>query len=168
MPVQLSYGAQKMGALPGRISDTSLYNVDGSRAAQGAITPGKFVFAVSTDVNGQGRVVSQVASAGNVATIEGLAIHSHYENVAGDYATGDSVNVLTFGRAWALFTGASAPVQKSAVSVTADGNASSTGTALAGCTFTGAYLPGTVMMDGTTVNIAEIQIRDLSQAAPAA
>lgn len=162
MPVQTSYDNDMQIAMPGMRSDSSLQNTDGCNAADGAIKPGYVVARVS--VANDKRVVKQVSAAGDAANLMGICRFSHYGCVTGQYEDGDAVNVMTFGRIWAVTTASAAPTMGTLVTVVTSGAdagkvAVSGGSPALGWVFTGKY---TTFKNsaGTTVNLAEVQIRN--------
>ncbi|WP_158782493.1 hypothetical protein [Pantoea sp. BAV 3049] len=162
MAVQLSYDNDMQIAMPGMRSDSSLQNTDGCNAAQGAIKPGYVVARVS--VANDKRVVKQVAAAGDAANLMGICRFSQYGCSTGQYENGDAVNVMTFGRIWAVTTLTSAPAMGTMVSVITSGDdagkvAATGGTAALGWVLTGRftdYIDNT----GATVHLAEVQLRN--------
>lgn len=162
MAVQLSYDNDMQTAMPGMRSDSTHQITDGCNAAQGAIKPGYAVARVS--VANDKRVVRQVSTAADGANLMGICRFSHYGCSTGQYEDGDAVNVMTWGRIWAVTSETAAPTMGTMVSVLTSGAnagmvAATGGTAARGWVFTGKY---TTFTDhtGTAVNIAEIQIRN--------
>lgn len=165
MPVQTSYDEAMQIAMPGMRSDSTLQNTDGCCAAQSPIKPGYVVATVSVSNNAS--VVKQL-SAETDTTIKGIARFSHTGCVTGQYESGDAVNVMTFGRIWAVTTLTSAPTPSSNVQAITSGNdagkvASTGGVAVAGWSFTGRF---TSFNDnkGSVVNLAEVQLREQTTA----
>ncbi|HDP7571042.1 TPA: hypothetical protein P6511_003865 [Escherichia coli] len=162
MPVQTSYDNDMQIAMPGMRSDSTHEITDGCNAAQGTIKPGYVVARVS--VANDKRVVKQVSAAGDAANLMGICRFSHYGCVTGQYENGDAVNVMTWGRIWAVTTLSAAPTMGTGVNVLTSGadagKVAATGGSLAlGWVFTGKF---TTFKDsaGTTVNLAEVQIRN--------
>lgn len=162
MPVQTSYDNEMQIAMPGMRSDSSHQITDGCNAAQSAIKPGYVVARVS--VANDKRVVKQVSAAGDAANLMGICRFSHYGCVTGQYQKGDAVNVMTWGRIWAVTTLTAAPTMGTGVNVLTSGadagKVAATGGSLAlGWVFTGKF---TKFKDsaGATVNLAEVQIRN--------
>ena len=162
MPVQTSYDNDMQIAMPGMRSDSTHQITDGCNAAQGAIKPGYVVARVS--VANDKRVVKQVSAAGDAANLMGISRFSHYGCVTGQYENGDAVNVMTWGRIWAVTTLTAAPTMGADVNVLTSGadagKVAATGGSLAlGWKFTGRF---TTFKNsaGATVNLAEVQIRN--------
>jgi hypothetical protein len=162
MPVQTSYDNDMQIAMPGMRSDSTHQITDGCNAADGAIKPGYVVARVS--LANDKRVVKQVSAAGDAATLMGICRFSQYGCVTGQYEDGDAVNVMTWGRIWAVTNLTAAPTSGGLVNVLTSGaNAgmvSNTGGSVAlGWVLTGRY---TKFKDhtGATVNLAEVQIRN--------
>lgn len=161
MPVQTSYDEAMQIAMPGMRSDSSIANTDGCCAAQSAIKPGYAVATVS--VANDKSVVKQVSAATDTI-IKGIARFSQFGCVTGQYEAGDAVNVMTFGRIWAVTNLTAAPTPASNVQVLNSGNdagkvASTGGTSVLGWSFTGRFTTFTDST-GATVNLAEVQLRD--------
>lgn len=171
MAVQLSYENDMQIAMPGMRSDSSLQNTDGSNAAQGAIKPGYVVSFVS--VANDKNVVKQVAAAADGTALMGICLFSQYGCVTGQYEAGDPVNVMTFGRIWAVTPDTAAPAKNTVVNVltggtnagkvtataAAEGEATNTTVSAIGWTLTGRY---TDFLDntGATIHLAEVQLRN--------
>ncbi|SEQ64338.1 hypothetical protein SAMN05216522_1057 [Rosenbergiella nectarea] len=160
MPVQTSYDEAMQIAMPGMRSDSSLQNTDGTCAAQSAIKAGYAVATVS--VSNDCEIVKQVSA--STDTIKGIARFSQFGCVTGQYETGDAVNVMTFGRIWAVTNLTAAPTTAATVQVLTSGNdggkvASTGGTAVPGWSFTGRFTTFTDST-GTVVNLAEVQLRE--------
>lgn len=162
MPVQTSYDNDMQIAMPGMRSDSTHQITDGCNAADGAIKPGYVVSRVS--VANDKRVVKQVSAAGDAATLMGICRFSQYGCVTGQYEDGDAVNVMTWGRIWAVTNLTAAPTSGGLVNVLTSGadagKVSNTGGSVAlGWVLTGRY---TKFKDhtGATVNLAEVQIRN--------
>lgn len=162
MPVQTSYDNDMQIAMPGMRSDSTHQITDGCNAAQGTIKPGYVVARVS--VANDKRVVKQVSAAGDAANLMGICRFSHYGCVTGQYEDGDAVNVMTWGRIWAVTTLSAAPTMGTGVNVLTSGadagKVAATGGSLAlGWVFTGKF---TTFKNsaGATVNLAEVQIRN--------
>lgn len=171
MAVQLSYDNDMQIAMPGMRSDSSLQNTDGCNAAQGAIKPGYVVARVS--VANDKRVVKQVSASADGAGLMGICRFSQYGCSTGQYEDGDAVNVMTFGRIWAVTADATAPASETVVNVlsggdnagkvtataAAEGEATNTTSRAAGWVLTGRF---TDFIDhtGATIHLAEVQIRN--------
>lgn len=162
MAVQTSYDNNMQIAMPGMRSDATHQITDGCNAAQGAIKPGYVVARVS--VANDKRVVKQVSAVGDAANLMGICRFSHYGCVTGQYENGDAVNVMTWGRIWAVTTLTAAPTMGADVNVLTSGadagKVTATGGSLAlGWKFTGRF---TNYKDsaGETIHLAEVQIRN--------
>lgn len=162
MPVQTSYDNDMQIAMPGMRSDSTHQITDGCNAAQGAIKPGYVVASVS--VANDKRVVKQVSAAGDAANLMGICRFSHYGCVTGQYENGDAVNVMTWGRIWAVTTLSAAPTMGTMVNVITSGADAGKVAATGGSPALGWVLTGRYKQvkdhTGATVNIAEVQIRN--------
>lgn len=162
MPVQTSYDNDMQIAMPGMRSDSTHQITDGCNAAQGAIKPGYVVARVS--VANDKRVVKQVSAAGDAANLMGICRFSHYGCVTGQYENGDAVNVMTWGRIWAVTTLSAAPTMGTMVNVITSGADAGKVAATGGSPALGWVLTGRYKQvkdhTGATVNIAEVQIRN--------
>lgn len=147
-------------ALPGQVSDTSRYNVDGACVLGGTkhILCGTAVCVESVDSDGVKEV--QVLAEGKVPY--GVAIRSHFATSSIDgqmaYEVGDGVNVMTVGRVWLIAEKNFTPSFGSAVSLTTDGRAkesSDGGVAPTGWTYAG----GKTSFNG--VYLLEVQLHQL-------
>lgn len=129
-------------ATAGMVADTSLYNIDGA-----CVTSSALVRNVGTAV-GVGSVVDghKVLVAPATGNVYGVLVKSHYESPRGSYggAVGNvdnfSVsNVMTHGRIWMATSLSAAPAFGSAVTVDANGLATSGGTLTTNWTFAGGF-----------------------------
>lgn len=129
-------------ATAGMVADTSLYNIDGA-----CVTSSALVRNVGTAV-GVGSVVDghKVLVAPATGNVYGVLVKSHYESPKGTYggAAGDVdnfsvANVMTHGRIWMATSLSEAPAFGSAVTVDANGLATSSGTLTTNWTFAGGF-----------------------------
>lgn len=155
MAIPATYSARRAVALPGQISDTSLYNVDGACAASGDIVVGRAVRVTSAQpVDGH----KVVAAPGADGAVYGVAVISHAYAPEGKYDDGSAINVLTHGRVWVECMDSTAPTTfGAAINFNADGRAQAAGAINSGWTFAGGF----TKVGG--VNIIEVQ---LTQSAP--
>lgn len=162
MPVQISYDNDMQIAMPGMRSDSTHQITDGCNAAQGAIRPGYVVSRVS--VANDKRVVKQVSAAGDETSLMGICRFSHYGCSTGQYENGDPVNVMTWGRIWAVTTLTAAPPMETLVNVITSGDDAGKVAVTGGSPALGWLLTGRYKQvkdhTGATVNIAEVQIRN--------
>lgn len=129
-------------ATAGMVADTSLYNIDGA-----CVTSSALVRNVGTAV-GVGSVVDghKVLVAPESGNVYGVLVKSHYESPRGSYggAVGNVdnfsvANVMTHGRIWMATSLSEAPAFGSAVTVEANGLATSGGTLTTNWTFAGGF-----------------------------
>ena len=99
--IKASYTVHRAKAYAGMIADTSLYNVDGTCAAEKDIKVGVAVALSTTGgvVDGHKVVVDTIAED---SAIVGVTVMSHAYSPEGVYEEGSATNVLTHGRAWVL------------------------------------------------------------------
>lgn len=136
-------------ATAGMVADTSLYNIDGACVTNGGITRnvGTAVGVLKTDVGAQALVDGhKVLIAPAADNVYGVLVKSHYESPKGTYggAAGDVdnfsvANVMTHGRIWMATSLSEAPAFGSAVTVEANGLATSGGTLTTNWTFAGGF-----------------------------
>lgn len=99
-----TYYKEMAVALPGQVSDTSRYNIDGAcvLADTANLKAGLAVFVDAVESDG----VKQVKRVIQGKTAYGVAIRSHFAtiNEGGQavYVAGDGVNVMTVGRVWMI------------------------------------------------------------------
>lgn len=99
-----TYYKEMAVALPGQVSDTSRYNIDGACVLtdEGSLKAGVAVFVDGIESDGV-KKVKQVIEA---KAPYGVAIRSHFAtyNQGGQavYVSGDGVNVMTVGRVWMI------------------------------------------------------------------
>lgn len=156
MAINSSYAVEMGIALPGMLSDTSAYNVDGACACDGDVPVGVAVSVTETfPVDGY-KVVKVVADG---AVAYGVAMRSHYQSPTGVYESGDAINVVSHGRIWMVCDDTTAPgVFNAPVKLVAGtGHVAAAGTINTGWTFAGGF---TKWKD---VNLVEVQ---LTQSAP--
>lgn len=169
--INAAYAVAMAYALPGQVSDTSAYNIDGACVvddeAAAVIKPGYAVTVKSVDAEGHKVIQALGAKAYGVA----IRSHAYTENVNGEmvYIQGGGINVMTHGRIWVVTKDEAAQTFDTPVKLTAAGEADAeAGTVATGWTYTGQF---TVWGEGSTaVNLAEIQITQnapIPAAAPA-
>lgn len=106
MAISASYYKEMSIALPGQISDTSRYNVDGACVLSGEDTIlAGLVVAVDTTEKVAGHKLIKKLSTANDKPV-GVAIRSHFAttDIMGEmvYRPGDGINVMTSGRVWVI------------------------------------------------------------------
>lgn len=129
-------------ATAGMVADASLYNIDGACVTSSALERN-----VGTAV-GVGSVVDghKVLVAPASGNVYGVLVKSHYESprgsyggVAGNVDNFSVSNVMTHGRIWMVTSLSTAPAFGSAVTVDANGLATSGGTLTTNWTFAGGF-----------------------------
>lgn len=116
MGIPAYYQKDMARALPGQVSDTSAYNIDGacvldsSEKANVSIFVGVAVKHGGVDVMGN-KIIKPISSAGDHAY--GVAIRSHFQTTGENgrmvYENGSGINVMTEGRVWMISKDAVAP-----------------------------------------------------------
>lgn len=105
--ISATYYNEMAIALPGQISDTSKYNVDGACVLTGnePVLCGVAV-AVSSAQQIEGHKIVEKMAAGKTAY--GVAIRSHFQTIVQNgmmgYEVGGGINVITSGRVWMVAT----------------------------------------------------------------
>lgn len=157
MGIPASYQEDMAIALPGQISDTSSYNVDGNCVlnAEGAeILVGVAVKVKSTEADGL-----KVVELCNAGTPYGIAVRSHFQatNKGGQmvYEPAGGINVMSSGRCWAVTNDNAAQTFGSHAKLHTDGKIQADGTIVTGWIYTGAY---TKFGD---IKLAEIQLHQV-------
>lgn len=151
-----SYNIEMARALPGQVSDTSAYNIDGACVLNdGEILVGTAVQVKEIDSFGD-KVVKQVQSGG---TPYGVAIRSHFQTTAKDgrmiYENESGINVMTTGRCWMITEDTGAQTFGTAVKLTDQGVVKSDGDVETGWTYTGDF---TKFGD---IKLAEVQLHQI-------
>ena len=125
-----SYFAVMSRALPGQVSDTSAYNIDGACVLENAagnqnknIFVGVGVAVQHGGVDAMGnKLIKPMAESGKAY---GVAIRSHFQTTSSDgrmiYESGGGINVMTEGRVWMLAKDASAPAFGATIKLSDDG-----------------------------------------------
>jgi len=153
--IKASYTVHRAKAYAGMIADTSLYNVDGTCAAEKDIKVGVAVALSPTGgvVDGHKVVVDTIAED---SAIVGVTVMSHAYSPEGVYEEGSATNVLTHGRAWVLCEKALTEANRAFgkfVSFNTNGVAADTGTETL-YSYTGEWL----QTDDTQFDIVKIQV----------
>lgn len=116
MAIPATYQATMARALPGQVSDTSAYNIDGACVLETAdglpILVGVGVKHGGVDSWGN-KIIKPITGSSDVAY--GVAIRSHFQianhNGRASYENAGGINVMTEGRVWMLAVdGQTAPV----------------------------------------------------------
>lgn len=154
--ISASYHVAMARALPGQVSDTSAYNIDGACVLdEGDILVGVAVQVKSVDAMGH-KVMKPMAGGG---TPYGVAIRSHFQTTSKDgrmiYEAGGGINVMTAGRVWMVSEDTQAQTFGSPVKLTEEGKVKSTGAVVTGWTYTGDY---TTFGD---LKLSEVQLHQL-------
>ncbi|WPK33209.1 hypothetical protein [Escherichia phage AV105] len=109
-----SYFETMARALPGQVSDTSAYNIDGACVLEKddgvPIFVGVAVKLKGVDSMGN-KIINAISSAGD--NPYGVAVRSHFQTTTNDgrmvYEAGGGINVMTEGRCWMIAADESAP-----------------------------------------------------------
>lgn len=128
-----SYFAVMSRALPGQVSDTSAYNIDGACVLENAagnqnqsVFVGVAVQHGGVDAMGN-KLIKPMAASGKAY---GVAIRSHFQTTSSDgrmiYESGGGINVMTEGRVWMLAKDASAPAFGTTIKLSDDGQVDTT------------------------------------------
>lgn len=158
-----SYAVAMSYALPGQVSDTSAYNIDGACVyddeAATDILVGVAVQVKSVDEGGH-KVMKSMADGG---TPYGVAIRSHFQTVSKNgqmvYEPGSGINVMSSGRCWMVTEDAQAQTFGAPVKLTVDGVVKSDGAVVTGWTYTGEYT--TWGTGAAQVKLAEVQLHQI-------
>ncbi|HAK2374313.1 TPA: hypothetical protein H1940_004744 [Salmonella enterica] len=152
--IPASYHFAMARALPGQVSDTSAYNIDGACILDdGDILVGVAVQIKSVDSMGH-KIMKPMAAEG---TPYGVAIRSHFQTISKDgrmcYEAGGGINVMTSGRVWMVSEDAQAQTCGAPVKLDEDGAVNANGAIETRWTYTGDYT-----MFGT-IKLAEVQLK---------
>lgn len=123
MAISASYRVEMSRALPGQVSDTSAYNIDGACVLDGDVDIMVGVAVQHGGVDSMGnKKVKPMASEGKAY---GVAIRSHFQTTSASgrmmYEAGGGINVMTEGRVWMVAKDETAPAYKKAIKLTEDG-----------------------------------------------
>ena len=104
MAISASYRVEMSRALPGQVSDTSAYNIDGACVLDGDVNILVGVAVQHGGVDSMGnKKVKLMASEGKAY---GVAIRSHFQTTSASgrmmYEAGGGINVMNEGRVWML------------------------------------------------------------------
>ena len=120
--ISASYHVAMARALPGQVSDTSAYNIDGACVLENAagnqnkpVFVGVAVQHGGVDAMGN-KLIKPMAASGKAY---GVAIRSNFQTTSKDgrmvYKAGSGINVMTKGRVWTLSVESEAPAFKTAI-----------------------------------------------------
>lgn len=120
--ISASYHVAMAHALPGQVSDTSAYNIDGACVLENAagnqnkpVFVGVAVQHGGVDAMGN-KLIKPMAASGKAY---GVAIRSNFQTTSKDgrmvYEAGSGINVMTKGRVWMLSVESKAPAFKTAI-----------------------------------------------------
>lgn len=158
--ISASYHVEMARALPGQVSDTSAYNIDGACVLdEGDILVGVAVQVKEVDPMGH-KVMKPMAEGG---TPYGVAIRSHFQTTSKDgrmiYEAGGGINVMTAGRVWMVTKDTQAQTLGAPVKLDTDGQVKNDGTVVTGWTHTGDFT--TFGEAPNKINLAEVQLHQL-------
>ena len=154
-----TYWKEMSMALPGQISDTSRYNVDGACVLGGNdhVLAGVAVKVSATQEPGGAKTVEPIKAAGEKPV--GVAIRSHFAtmDIQGDmgYMPGDGINVITVGRVWMMADGEVIPTFGAQVKIDLAGKVKTDGQITTNWTFAG----GKTEWNGT--KLIEVQLHQI-------
>ncbi|UGO48662.1 hypothetical protein ELISACORREA_1 [Citrobacter phage vB_CfrD_ElisaCorrea] len=154
--ISASYHVAMARALPGQVSDTSAYNIDGACVLEdGEILVGVAVQVKEVDALGH-KVMKPMAGGG---TPYGVAIRSHFQTTSKDgrmiYEVGSGINVMSAGRVWMVSEDTQAQTFGTPVKLTVDGKVKSDGAVVTGWTYTGEF---TTFQD---LKLSEVQLHQI-------
>lgn len=123
--ISASYHVAMARALPGQVSDTSAYNIDGACVLDGdagsTIYVGVGVQHGRVSASGE-KLIKAMAASGNAY---GVAIRSNFQTTSKDgrmvYEAGSGINVMTKGRVWMLSVESKAPAFKKPIKLNNSG-----------------------------------------------
>lgn len=157
MAINASYVSEMAAALPGQVSDTAKYNIDGACVLDGDVDVLVGVAVAVKSVDTGGHKVMEPMTADK--TPYGVAIRSHFQTVSktGEmvYEPGGGINVMTAGRVWMITTDNAAQTFGAPVKLDAAGKVASGGAVVTGWTYAGGY---TKWGD---LKLAEVQLHQL-------
>lgn len=139
--INAAYAVAMAYALPGQVSDTSAYNIDGACVLdEGDILVGVAVQVKEVDPLGH-KVMKPMAGGG---TPYGVAIRSHFQTTSKTgmmvYEAGGGINVMTAGRVWMVSKDDAAQTFGAPVKLNESGEVDNgTGQVVTGWTYTGGY-----------------------------
>lgn len=139
MAISASYRVEMSRALPGQVSDTSAYNIDGACVLDGDVNILVGVAVQHGGVDAMGnKKVKPMASEGKAY---GVAIRSHFQTTSASgrmmYEAGGGINVMTEGRVWMLADADIAVAFDGDVKLDESGQVSESGEITTGWKFTG-------------------------------
>lgn len=156
--INASYQRDMAIALPGMVSDTSKYNVDGACVVseEGNVLVGAAVQVVAAQA-ADGHKLIKGMEAGKYPY--GVAIRSHWQTVNAQnqmvYEDGCAINVMTSGRVWMLSKSEGAPTFGAAVKLDVDGQEKSNGTIETTWTYAGGWIKY------KDIKLVEVQLHQL-------
>lgn len=138
--INAAYAVAMAYALPGQVSDTSAYNIDGACVLdEGDILVGVAVQVKEVDPLGH-KVMKPMAEGG---VPYGVAIRSHFQTVSVNnqmiYEAGSGINVMTAGRVWMVSKDDSAQTFGAPVKLNVSGEVDNAGAIITGWAYTGGY-----------------------------
>lgn len=154
--ISASYHVAMARALPGQVSDTSAYNIDGACVLdEGEVLVGVAVQVKEVDALGH-KVMKPMAGGG---TPYGVAIRSHFQTTSKDgrmiYEVGSGINVMSAGRVWMVSEDTQAQTFGVPVKLTVEGKVKSDGAVVTGWTYTGEF---TTFQD---LKLSEVQLHQI-------
>lgn len=128
MAIPATYRVEMSRALPGQVSDTSAYNIDGACVLDGDVNVLVGVAVQHGGVDAMGnKMIKPMAASGKAY---GVAIRSHFQTTSESgrmmYEAGGGINVMTEGRVWMVAKDETAPDYKTAIKLADDGEVDTT------------------------------------------
>lgn len=123
MAIPATYRVEMSRALPGQVSDTSAYNIDGACVLDGDVNILVGVAVQHGGVDAMGnKLIKPMAADGSAY---GVAIRSHFQTTSANgrmvYEAGGGINVMTEGRVWMVAKDETAPAYQTAIKLTENG-----------------------------------------------
>lgn len=158
MAINASYVSEMAAALPGQVSDTSKYNIDGACVLDGNVNVlvGVAVAVKSVEAFQGHKLIEPM---GEDKTPYGVAIRSHFQTTSPNgqmiYEAGGGINVMTSGRVWMITKDEEAQTFGAPVKLDTDGKIKNAGAVVTGWTYAGGFTKW-----GDTY-LAEVQLHQL-------
>lgn len=158
MAISASYVSEMAAALPGQVSDTAKYNIDGACVLNGNLN---ILVGVAVAVQSvepvQGHKLIEPMQANKVPY--GVAIRSHFQTTSPNgemiYEAGSGINVMTAGRVWMITKDNQAQAFGAPVKLAADGQVQAAGAIVTGWTYAGGFT------QFGNLYLAEVQLHQL-------
>ena len=158
MAIPTYYTSTMAAALPGQVSDTAKYNIDGACVLDGDvdILVGVAVAVKSVEPLNGHKVIEPMAED---KVPYGVAIRSHFQTTSKSgqmvYEAGGGLNVMSAGRVWMITKDAQAQTFGAPVKLDTDGQVKSDGAVVTGWTYAGGFTKF------GNLNLAEVQLHQV-------